>query len=608
MASAQEPPQVPAKATPQAAPRKKIRIGDLMVRRGVITEEQLMQALAAQKKTGGKLGNTLIELNLVTSQQFHEFLASQLNLPYIDLKHYNYKPDTVRLMPETAARRFRGIALAMEGERMLVGLADPTDLHAYDELAKILKRSINLAVVNEAELLKVLDIVYRRTKEIVSIAEELGEELSLGDSNLDLLLAEADVEDAPVVRLLRSLFEDAIQVGASDIHIEPDEKVLRIRQRIDGILHEQVMKEKRIAAALVSRLKLVCGLDISERRLPQDGRFNIRVKGKSVDIRLSTMPLQYGESVVMRLLDQSGGILQLDSVGMPPEILEKFRKQLHRPNGLVLVTGPTGSGKTTTLYGALNELNHEEKKIITVEDPVEYRLPRINQVQVHAKIGLDFARVLRAGLRQDPDIVMVGEMRDKETSDIALRAAMTGHLVLSTLHTNDAVSTALRLVDMGTEGYVVASSLRAVLAQRLVRRICTSCQKVDKLDAASRNWLQSYAGRMKLPLLAAEYMTGAGCPSCNNTGYSGRIGIFELLEIDFDLANALRRNDSASFAELAKQQPGFRSLAENTLILALNGVTSMEEVLRIGGQIDESAKLEPKADAAPAEEPPATPA
>jgi MSHA biogenesis protein MshE len=575
-------------APEQAAPKKKIRIGDLMVRRGVITEEQLMHALSMQKKTGSKLGHTLIELKLVTSQQFHEFLATQLELPYIDLKHYNYKPEIIRLLPETAARRFRAIALSEESNRMLVGLADPTDLHAFDELSKIFKRPIDIAVVSEEELLKVLDTVYRRTQEIVNIAEELGEELSQGDNNLDQLLAEADVEDAPVVRLLRSLFEDAIQVGASDIHIEPDDKVLRIRQRIDGILHEQIMKEKRIAPALVSRLKLVCGLEISERRLPQDGRFNIRVKGKSIDIRLSTMPLQYGESVVMRLLDQTGGILQLEQVGMPPELLERFRKQLHRPNGLVLVTGPTGSGKTTTLYGALNELNREEKKIITVEDPVEYRLPRINQVQVMPKIGLDFARVLRAGLRQDPDVVMVGEMRDKETSDIALRAAMTGHLVLSTLHTNDAVSTALRLIEMGTEGYVVASSLRAVLAQRLVRRICSSCQKVDTLDGASRSWLESYAGRMNLPLLAAEYMTGAGCPNCNNTGYSGRIGIFELLEIDFELADALRRNDSAEFAARAQKQPGFRSLAENTLILALNGVTSMEEVLRIGGQIDET--------------------
>jgi len=333
---------------------------------------------------------------------------------------------------------------------------------------------------------------------------------------------------------------------------------------------------------------LVCGLDISERRLPQDGRFNVRVKGRSVDIRLSTMPLQYGESVVMRLLDQSGGILQLEKVGMPAPLMKRFRHQLHRPHGLVLVTGPTGSGKTTTLYGALNELNKEEKKIITVEDPVEYRLPRINQVQVYPKIGLDFARVLRAGLRQDPDIVMVGEMRDQETSDIALRAAMTGHLVLSTLHTNDAISTALRLIEMGTEGYVVASSLRSVLAQRLVRRICESCSSPDTLEPNTRSWLSNYDGRVKRPSDPVEFKKGKGCPACNNTGYSGRIGIFELLEINFDLADALRRNDSAAFASIARGLPDFVSLSDSALMLALDGVTSMDEVLRISGQLDES--------------------
>jgi len=570
-------------------PRQKIRIGDLLVKNGVITDDQLIGALATQKKTGGKLGNTLIELGLVTSHQFHEFLANQMNMPFIDLKHYNYKPEVVRLLSETAARRFRAMVLSQEDSRLLVGVADPTDIYAYDELTKILKQPITLAVVYEAELLKALDTVYRRTQEIVNIAEELGEELSQGDTNLEQLLTAADVEDAPVVRLLKSLFEDAVQVGASDIHIEPDENVLRIRQRVDGILHEQVMKEKRIAPALVSRLKLVCGLDISERRLPQDGRFNIRVKGRSIDIRLSTMPLQYGESVVMRLLDQSSGILQLDQIGMPADLVKRFRHQLHQPHGLVLVTGPTGSGKTTTLYGALNELNSEEKKIITVEDPVEYRLPRINQVQVYPKIGLDFAKVLRAGLRQDPDIVMVGEMRDKETSDIALRAAMTGHLVLSTLHTNDAISTALRLIEMGTEGYVVASSLRAVLAQRLVRRICESCICPDPLEPGTRSWLSNYNGRVQRPSDPIEFKKGRGCPACNNTGYSGRIGIFELLEINFDLADALRRDDSADFASIAHGLPSFISLSDSALRLAIDGVTSMEEVLRVSGQLDESS-------------------
>lgn len=291
----------------------------------------------------------------------------------------------------------------------------------------------------------------------------------------------------------------------------------------------------------------------------------------------------------MRLLDQSGGILHLEQVGMPAAILGRFRQQLHRPHGLVLVTGPTGSGKTTTLYGALNELNSEEKKIITVEDPVEYRLPRINQVQVHPKIGLDFARILRAGLRQDPDIVMVGEMRDKETSDIALRAAMTGHLVLSTLHTNDAISTALRLIEMGTEGYVVASALRAVLAQRLVRRICDSCRWPDPLEPSTRSWLSNYKGRIKRPEKPVSFKRGKGCPACNHTGYSGRIGIFELLEIDFDLADALRRSDSAGFAATAQALPSYVCLADSALQLAMEGVTSMEEVLRISGQLEEGS-------------------
>lgn len=573
-------------------PHKKIRIGELLVNNGIITEEQLMSALAIQKKSGNKLGNTLIEQEFVSKQQFHKFLATQLNLPFIDLKHYHYSPEVVRLLPETIARRFRAMVLSQEDNHLLVGVADPTDIYAYDELSRVLKNSIRLAVVYESELLKALDTVYRRTQEIVSLAEELGEELSQGDSNLEQLLASADVEDAPVVRLLRSLFEDAVQVGASDIHIEPDEKVLRIRHRIDGVLHEQVMKEKRIGTALVSRLKLVSGLDISERRLPQDGRFNVRIKGHSVDIRLSTMPLQYGESVVMRLLDQSGGLLDLRHIGMDEDILDHFRLQLSHPHGLVLVTGPTGSGKTTTLYGALNHLNTFEKKIITVEDPVEYRLPRINQVQVHPKIGLDFARVLRAGLRQDPDIVMVGEMRDKETSDIALRAAMTGHLVLSTLHTNDSISTALRLIEMGAAGYVVASSLRSVLAQRLVRRICDNCIANDNLTPGARAWLKGYRGKVKQPEGVLSFKKGQGCPSCNNTGYKGRVGIFELLEINFEMADALRRNDSTGFTAAVHSLPNFVSLGESALSLAFAGVTSMEEVLRIVGQVAENPLME----------------
>ena len=572
-------------ASPQSAPlRQKIRLGDLLVEKQVITPEQLDKALSEQKKTGTRLGRMLISLGFINEQGLLDFLAEQLKIPYVDLRHFQLRPASVKLLPETLARRFRAIVLEERPDGLLVGLADPTDIFIQDEISRLLKRPVSPAIVRESDVLNAFDTLYRRTDEIVHIAEELGEELAQGGVNLAELLPAAELEDAPVVRLLRSLFEDAVQMNASDIHIEPDEKVLRIRQRIDGVLHEQVMKEKRIAAALVSRLKLMSGLDISERRMPQDGRFNIRVRNKSIDVRVSTLPLQYGEGVVMRLLDQSGGILSLDQIGMPPEVLARFRPFIHRPHGMVLVTGPTGSGKTTTLYSALNEMNHPEKKIITVEDPVEYRLPRINQVQIHSRIGLTFSQVLRAALRQDPDLIMVGEMRDRETAEIGLRAAMTGHLVLSTLHTNDAVSTALRLLDMGAEGYVVASALQAILAQRLVRRLCESCTVDDPLDHAQKSWLRTMQGEQALSL---RFKRGAGCPNCHNTGYHGRIGVFELLEIDLPLADALRRSDNADFAAQARNQKKFRTLGMCALDYALSGITSMEEVLRISGQVED---------------------
>ena len=566
-------------------PRKKIRIGDLLVEHKIISEGQLTQALGEQKKSGHKLGRTLIELGFLSEEQLLQFLSRQLQLPFIDLKHYKYNIETVRLVPETVARRYRAIALDDNQGSVLIGMADPTDIFAYDELNKILKKPIRLAVVRESDLLRTIDSVYRKTEEITSLAEELSEELSETDYDIEDLLQSTDISEAPVVKLLQSIFEDAVQIGASDIHIEPDEHVLRIRQRIDGVLQEQVMKEKRIAGALVSRLKLMAGLDISERRLPQDGRFNIRVKDHSIDVRVSTMPIANGESVVMRLLDQSGGHLNLEHIGMPAELLERFRRNIHKPHGMVLVTGPTGSGKTTTLYGALNELNAPEKKIITVEDPVEYRLPRVNQVQVNTKIGLTFASVLRTGLRQDPDIVLVGEIRDTETAEIALRASITGHLVLSTLHTNDAVSTAIRLIDMGIPGYMVATSLEAIIAQRLVRRICESCVTDYQPTVQEKSWLRAFLPQVE----SVQLKYGAGCPHCNNTGYRGRIGVFELLELDEAMTDALRQNDTSAFAHAAKENRHFRSLTENALDYALQGVTTMEEVLRVTGEDEDYA-------------------
>jgi len=380
------------------------------------------------------------------------------------------------------------------------------------------------------------------------------------------------------------VFEDAMAANASDIHIEPDESVLRIRRRIDGVLHEQVMDEKAIVPALVSRLKLMAGLDIAERRLPQDGRFNIKLKKKAIDVRFSTLPTQYGEAVVMRLLDHSAGVQGLDHIGLSDGIKVRIRKAIHRPHGLLLVTGPTGSGKTTTLYAALNELNTPEKKIITVEDPVEYRLPRINQVQVNPKIGLDFARVLRSTLRQDPDIILVGEIRDQETAEIALRASITGHLVMSTLHTNDAISTALRLIDMGVEGFLVASAVHAIIAQRLVRKNCEKCIEPHALDAGQLSWLKNTVGEERAAALS--FQQGKGCPACGHTGYRGRTAVHEMLDISGDLADALREQDYVAFKKHALAQKEFIPLVENGIALAQQDVTSIEEVIRISGWVD----------------------
>jgi len=575
----------------------RIRIGDLLIEHGLITQEQLETALKEQKASGQKLGSALISLGFIEEKDISNILSSQLKIPFVDLAHFKFDPNLVRLLPEMHARRYRAIVLSKQSvkethvrsgespaqfnDELIVGMADPTDIFAYDAIAKQLKTRCRQAIVSEVELIKTFDVVYRRTDEISNFADALGAELSEGDINLEEMVAGEDLSDAPVVRLLQSLFEDAVQMGASDIHIEPDEKVLRIRQRIDGVLYEQIVENKRISNALVMRLKIMSGLDISEKRLPQDGRFNIRVKEHSVDVRLSTMPVQHGESVVMRLLDQSGGLLDLEHLGMDPAMVNSFRKVLHSPHGLVLVTGATGSGKSTTLYAALSELNRSDKKIITAEDPVEYRLPRVNQVQIHPKIGLEFTTILRAALRQDPDVILIGEMRDQETAEIGMRAAMTGHLVLSTLHTNDALHTLERLLDMGSEGYLIATVLRAVIAQRLVRRICGSCTIPLELDGQQKSWLKTVLdGKYQ----DAAFKIGSGCSHCNNTGYHGRVGIYEMFEPDEPMLEALRNNDLNAFTKAVKENKDYVPLVDSGLRLATLGVTSLREVMRFAGE------------------------
>ena len=562
----------------------KLRIGDLLVASGDISEEQLAEALALQKESGLKLGRILIDQQFIDEERLLNLLSEQLGVPFVDLTNFVFDEELVALLPETYARRYRAIVLERQGDQLLVGMADPIDIFAFDELQRQLKQPMAVAVVRETDLLTMLDSAYRRTSDIVEFASELDGELSVDEFSMTSFEADEE-DDTPVARLLFSILEDALQIRASDVHIEPDETVLRLRVRVAGVLQEQTLNERRIASALVSRLKLMAGLDISEKRLPQDGRFDVKLKNKNIDVRLSTLPTTYGESVVMRLADHSSEQTSLEQIGMPDALMKRFTRLIHRPNGLILVTGPTGSGKTTTLYGALNELNSSAKKIITVEDPVEYQLERVNQVQVMPKIGLDFAKVLRATLRQDPDILLVGEIRDAETAEIALRAAMTGHLVLSTLHTNDAVSSAMRLIDIGVEGYMVAASVRAIVAQRLVRRLCEHCSEPYQPDENEIVWLQSAAGALDVENLALQ--TGRGCNHCNRTGYYGRVGVFELLEIEGELADALRDNDSGLFARLAQQQDGFRPLVSCALELAVNGVTSLAEVMALSGQEEE---------------------
>jgi len=560
---------------------EKIRLGDLLIQEKLITQEQLQFSLEHQKRSGRKLGRVLVDNSFVTEEQISEALAKQLNIPFINLKYYNVNLDIVRRLPENQARRFRAVALEERNGMLLVGMTDPTDLSSFDEITRLLKRDIDLAVVTEGQLLEVIDRVYRRTEEISGLARELSEDL--GDTAIDfgLLSDSVGLEEAPVVKLLQSMFNDATQVRASDIHIEPQESALKIRFRIDGQLHLQTEADSKIAPSLVLRLKLMSGLDISEKRLPQDGRLNIKVRDQSVDVRISTMPTQFGEAVVMRLLNQSSGILQLDKLGMHADMLKRFREIIQRSSGMVLVTGPTGSGKTSTLYAALAEINTVNKKIITVEDPVEYRLLGINQVQVNEKIDLSFSRVLRAALRQDPDILLVGEMRDSETAQIGMRAAMTGHLVLSTLHTRDTAGTLFRLVDMGVPKFMVASSVQVVLAQRLLRRVCESCKEKYTPTPQEGEWLEHEG-------MAREHwgrlVKGRGCSHCNGTGYRGRMGVYEMLEMNQALVEAATHQDSVHFMKAARDYMKGKTLIDHALYQMAMGSTTVMEVMHISNE------------------------
>jgi MSHA biogenesis protein MshE len=562
---------------------EKIRLGDLLVQQKLISQAQLMEALEKQRQSGRKLGRVLVENSFVTEDEISGAIARQLQIPFLDLRQVHVRPEIVRLLPEQLARRFRAIVLEQRDERVLVAMADPTDLFAFDEIINHLNREVELAVANEGSLIQFIDRVYRRTEEISELARNLTDELSDDIIDFGTLAATQSAEEAPVVRLLQTLFEDALQVRASDIHVEPQERNLQIRFRVDGVLSVATEADRKISPALIQRLKLMADLDIAEKRLPQDGRFMLRLKQRAVDVRMSTVPTQFGESAVLRLLTGSGSA-GLANLAMTANHFERFTKLIHRPHGLILVTGPTGSGKTTTLYAALADLNTPERKILTVEDPVEYRLPGLNQIQVNDKIDLTFARALRAFLRQDPDVILLGEMRDAETAQIALRAAITGHLVLSTLHTNDTPSAAARLMDMGAPAYLLATSLAGIVAQRLVRKLCTACAAPAELDANERAWLRD---ELANGLETSRIRQAKGCSHCNHTGYQGRQGIYEILEVDGELATLLNRGDTSAFRLTAGQRLIGQTLRDEALRLVREGVTSVAEAMRVTHQVDE---------------------
>ncbi len=564
--------------------RPKLRLGDMLVTQGVISSAQLSGALAEQKRSGRRLGLVLIDDLGVSEDSIAQALSQQLKLEYIELTFDMVNPRVVKLLSEASARKLRVLPLSESGPVIRVGMADPTDYQAFDDAQRAIGRELDPVVVTDTRLNAVLDRLYSKSEEITGLAKELG--LEVGQPADDLAAGQlGTVDDAPVAKLLQTLFEDALRSRASDIHVEPQERKLLIRFRVDGALTIHTEADSRIAPAVVQRLKLMSGLSIAERRLPQAGRFVARVPHPTAAMRISTMPTQYGESAVLRLLPQQGGVLSIDKIGMPTAVLARIRQALSQAHGMLLVTGPTGSGKTTTLYAALAELNSPEAKIITVEDPVEYRLPGINQVQVNEKIGLSFATVLRSTLRQDPDIVLVGEMRDRDTAETGLRAAMTGHMVLSTLHTNDSISTPLRLLDMGAARYLVATSLQLVLAQRLVRAVCPECRQPHQASAQEAIFLRTMIG----PEGALDGLAqGAGCGNCNGSGYLGRLGVYELLDMTQEVVTAFNGDDQQAYLQAARRAIGANSLARHACELVLTGQTTASEAMRVVGRSMES--------------------
>jgi type IV pilus assembly protein PilB len=559
------------------------RLGELLVREKLISLQQLRQAQDEQRKSGQNLGYTLAKLGYISDTEITSFLSSQYRLPAINLDEYDIDADVVKMVGREVCEKHKIIPVSRSGQTLIVAMADPTNLNAIDDIKFLTSYNVEPVVASETAVVAAIDRYYSAGPSYDEVMAEfnLGEEdidFAAGEEEISALELERASEDAPVVRLVNVLLLNAIRKGASDIHCEPYEKKLRIRYRIDGVLHEEMTPPLKLKNALVSRLKIMSQLDIAERRLPQDGRIKLKLgKGREMDFRVSVLPTLWGEKVVLRLLDKGNLQLDMTKLGFDKKPLEDFTWAINQPWGMVLVTGPTGSGKTTTLYSALSDLNRPGVNISTAEDPVEYNLHGINQVQMHDEIGLNFAMALRAFLRQDPDTIMVGEIRDFETAEIAVKAALTGHLVLSTLHTNDAPATISRLLNMGVEPFLITASVNLVLAQRLARKACSECKRPAELDPQPLVDM----GFTEEQLKEAKVMKGAGCTTCNGTGYKGRVALYEVMRFHDELKEMVLQGASTAELKTAAIRRGMLTLRQSGIRKIMDGVTTPEEVLRV---------------------------
>ncbi|WP_175639841.1 GspE/PulE family protein [Metabacillus schmidteae] len=543
------------------------RLGDLLIDSGLITEEQLQSALA-EKQKGQRLGDALLERGYITEQQLIEVLEFQLGIPHVSLYRFPFDQKLIKLVPKEMAKRNLLIPIKVEGDKLFVAMADPMDFFAIDDLRLATGFQIETAIASKDDILRTINKYY----EIDDNMSDIMNQLTVQDEVQEEKITS---DDSPVVRLVNQILQNAVQQKASDIHIDPQETKLLIRYRVDGILKNERTFPKHMQSVLIARLKIMANLDITEHRVPQDGRIKMHIDFHPIDLRVSTLPTIYGEKIVMRILDLGSTLNDLNKLGFNRLNLQRFKELIESPTGILLITGPTGSGKSSTLYAALNHLNSEEVNIITIEDPVEYQLEGINQIQVNTNIGMTFAKGLRSILRQDPNIIMVGEIRDRETADVAVRASLTGHLVLSTLHTNDSLGTITRLVDMGVEPFLVASSLTGVVAQRLVRKVCRDCAQEQ---TATQREIEIFA---KLGLTIDRVVRGRGCGTCNMTGYKGRIAIHELLVLNDEMKRVIMNNEPFSkLREIAiKHKTIF--LIDDGLLKVKQGFTTTEEILRV---------------------------